>query len=132
MRIPPGGKVVGRRVPGLWIPGVIVFGVFYISTVSTWSSTSEAREDNHGIEVVAPVVGPFLRAANVDGDGVLDGLLRTSLVLDGLAQTAGVALFIAGMVEREYVMYWTTGQGRNVALLPTVGRGAAGVHLHVW
>lgn len=133
MPMPPGGEVVGRRKPGLWIPGLVVFAVPWVATAAGYAFRVDVTGDSDGGELLAPVVGPWIRAATIDRDDTaLEEMVKAALVFDGIAQALGLALFTAGMVERDYVMYWALDGERHLAVTPTFGPDRAGVGLTVW
>ncbi len=98
MAVPPGARIIERRRVGLIIAGAALFAVPYaLSLVGT---------RNHR-ELAIPVLGPFLAMSETST------LARPFYVLDGLAQAAGVALLISGLVIRKrYLELWANDQQR--------------------
>jgi hypothetical protein len=127
MELPPGATIVGRRKTALWVSGAVLFGVSYLITVGSWSVANEVRGEVEGQETVIPVVGPFIRLARVG-----DTARKVPLAVAGLLQGAGLAMFIGGMIQRDYVAYYALGGGRRLSVLPSVGPGSVGVTATVW
>ncbi|MFT3771188.1 MAG: hypothetical protein QM820_37715 [Minicystis sp.] len=109
MPIPPGYGLQYRRNRPLIIAGAALFGGSYLAAALT-AGTVVAGTDKHRMEVAplfAPFVGPWITLATSrdaqlnDPDRRVNGVL---LVVDGVAQITGAALFIAGMVTREPVL----------------------------
>ncbi len=102
--IPPGYRLVRSKHKGLIIAGSIVTGVPWVFGVM--AAVTENFQDNTGLLLI-PVIGPWaMLATNTARDrGCTNGFctvdksgLRGVLVLDGLVQTAGGAMFFAGML----------------------------------
>jgi hypothetical protein len=94
---PPPGSPTGfhyelRPRYGLVIGGSITFGVFWMTSVSIGIGFSDYA-------LVVPVIGPFL-----DIHPGNDGITNMYLMLDGLAQTAGMAMLLAGALTRKKVL----------------------------
>ncbi len=91
----PAGYHEGWRVrTGLVIAGVSVLGSFWLPTCVIGSLSGDAATTIQGC---APVVGPFSLAGQLgrdNGNGVLVGFV----IADGLLQTGGMAMLIAGLV----------------------------------
>lgn len=100
--IPPGYKLRSSPRRGLVIAGSVVTGVFWAISVTTAAGNDF---DNKTGYLLVPGIGPWLTLAaggakdrdcstnycNADRSGV-----RALLTLDGLVQTAGAAMFVAG------------------------------------
>jgi hypothetical protein len=108
--IPPGYYLDEGPIKGLLIAGPIVFGVPYLLGLTIASGTGYPNASGW---LVAPVIGPWITLGAredacgsdpVDYSDTLceseNNLVRTWLVLDGILQAGGVAMFIAGMVSR--------------------------------
>lgn len=107
--IPAGYTLQEGSAKGLWIPGLIIVGVPYFSGLFI---ASVSDFNNEGGWLAVPVVGPWITLAarrdcsrdetdwdsqacsSTDAD--VNSLVRTSLILDGVLQTAGMAMTIAG------------------------------------
>lgn len=129
MPIPPGGSIVERTRPGIWIPGLAVFGGAWVSTVVSGAFLQSVTPDPETYEVArrlyVPVVGPVWFAPHAHRQA------RPWLVLDTILQAGGLVMFVAGLVsKRRYLVYFAEGpSGRSLALSPAVSMGAAGVSL---
>jgi hypothetical protein len=96
--IPAGYHKGGRMRKGLVIPGSLMFGTAWLPTaiVGTFA----------GAPLMAiPAIGPFITAGQNQRD-VVDGSAAAIfwLVFDGLQQSTGLALLIAGLVAEEPVL----------------------------
>ena len=97
--VPPPGYVLGTEPrPGLWITGVAIFSAAYgISVLAAGTAVSEGEDE--AAPLLIPVIGPWVTVRTTDADSGL----RSALVIDGIAQLAGVALFISGMAAQRDV-----------------------------
>jgi hypothetical protein len=109
--IPPGYHPVQRIRKGLVIGGAVTFGTVYLLTAlsgaavsdighaTCTSSTSVSCSAGHsGKLLLIPVAGPFavLSTGSTFGDFFM--------VLDGLVQAGGIAMFIAGLAAPKTVL----------------------------
>jgi hypothetical protein len=113
--VPLGYHPVARPRDGLAVGGAFLFGVTYLGSLGV------ATSQNHGTTaraLYAPIVGPFVQVSSTATFPA-----RLVLAFDGLAQAAGVAMFIVGLtVPRRLLLR------NDVVLLPmTFGAGSAGV-----
>jgi hypothetical protein len=102
--IPQGYRLIEQKRRGLIIGGSIVTGVPW--ALSLTAATSSNFDNKSGFLVV-PVLGPWLMllaGGAKDGECGSDDFCsgdksgtRAVLVLDGLAQTAGAVMFVAGI-----------------------------------
>lgn len=134
MPIPPGYDVQTQRRRSLVIAGGALFGASWLASALTAASVV-AGFDKHRASVAPlfiPFAGPFITMAT-SRDGRLDDpqtrVNGALLLVDGAAQLAGAALFIAGLVTREPVLVRTKeSYGPKTSLAPEVivmGRAAA-------
>jgi hypothetical protein len=135
----PTDQVVETRPRmGLVIGGIILFGVVYLINVfavyideqNTGTGdfdplTGEYEDGDTITELLAPVVGPLLLLSEADESSV-----DTLLVLDSVAQTAGLAMFVIGLVaQREVYAQGQLPERPRFALTPTIGPGRTGASL---
>jgi hypothetical protein len=99
--IPPGYHVETGIRTGLVIAGAVMLGVGYGIAAGAAAST-DIGDEGHVLYV--PVVGPFILAGRFDYGGELGGLafmvVGLPLILNGLVQTAGTILLVAGVGSR--------------------------------
>jgi len=120
MTIPEGYMVKTERRPGLYITGAALLGSTYI--ISTLSATIAMEEGDPGIwPLYIPVVGPFITLATMDNRTPTSAYF---LVLDGLAQAAGVGMLAGGLAGKSWIVPIP-----RVAYDPNVGQAEAGVQL---
>src|SRR5690606_21199647 len=72
-------------IKGLWIPGIIVFGVSYALTSSVATLSADTEYVDYSF---IPLVGPWLMVGTANNDDEVAGA-----IVSGLAQTAGVLMF---------------------------------------
>jgi hypothetical protein len=102
--IPPGYHSVGRIRKGLVIGGAVTFGVTYLLSALVGAAVNDISVATGGTGrsaklLLIPVFGPFtLLGSTISATG------QFGLVLDGLAQTAGVGMFIAGLAWPKMVL----------------------------
>ncbi len=119
--IPPGYRLRKQRRRGLIIAGSIVTGVPWVLGVT--AATSADFGDHSGLLIV-PVLGPWLMLGTNDVRGSSKAGERGLLVFDGLMQTAGAAMFFAGMLVPRVRLVRSD---VVVSLVPLeLGRGAHG------
>jgi hypothetical protein len=116
----PDGYVVERRVnKALVIAGASTFGGVYLLTTLGAAIAVDTSEDDAAIEpLFIPVAGPFVAIHTTDASAT--GTF--GLVVDGLAQAAGLGMFVAGFAAQDEVLVW---RGLGVAVRPDVGPGGA-------
>lgn len=95
--IPPGYRVETRARKGLIVGGAVTFGVLYLLSAFTASVAVDSGDSEEFGPLFIPVAGPFVAIGTTGAEGV--GTF--TLVLDGVGQAGGVAMFIAGMVTEE-------------------------------
>lgn len=121
---------VETSIKGLWIPGIIIFGVSYVLTGTMSSSLSFDSEYVSWSWV--PLIGPWVALGYADNDDEMTGSL-----IGGIAQAAGLTMFVLGLAIRRtvrvarYVV--NEGDDRSPELafdvLPAAGGGQLGLTL---
>lgn len=133
MDIPDGYTKVDETRTGLVIAGAITFGVGWLAAATAAVAYSdedhgcfggaysyEGEDDHHeyydglgcgrGTEaedfapLYIPIAGPFIAMGTLDH---ADGGVRAALLLDGVVQVGGAAMFIAGLVAKKSVLIRT-------------------------
>jgi hypothetical protein len=103
---------------GLMIAGLIVFTASYMPNAITAAGIGEWR-------LAVPVAGPFFEAHHVNtGDDMSNRALVAFLVWDGLVQTAGFVMAVAGAATRHKVR---AHDRVAVSFVPTGGAQGAGL-----
>lgn len=108
MPVPDGYHVQSRTNRGLVVGGAVLFGNAYLlSFAGGLSVMADYNGDSRFAALLIPVVGPFITIGiapdaslakdNTKGAGTL-------LIIDGLAQLAGVALFAFGVTADRRVV----------------------------
>ena len=110
----PDGYVKDTRVrAGLVIGGAVLFAVTYGMTAASGGILSSAEEASivgeepdteQFVPLYIPVAGPFIAIDSMEAEGAGVALL----IVDGVAQTAGLAMFIAGLAAQEDVLKRTS------------------------
>lgn len=122
---PPRGYHRSTRVRrGPIIAGSILFGVAYITTVLAAAGLEDSGDSSYGW-LYLPAIGPFIELTNsVTATG------STFLVLDGLTQSAGLALLVWGITSPAPVLVRNQIDTLRVTPVPLLfGRGGSGVGL---
>ena len=96
--VPPGYHADTRVRKGLVIGGAVTFGSMYLLSVLVASTANDIQKDSATLLYV-PVLGPFLQMGKTDSSSG-----KTILAIDGLAQAAGVAMLIGGLVSPKTVL----------------------------
>ena len=98
--IPYGYHHETRVRKGLVISGSIVFGVLYLYSGFFAAVGADASSgDNKLGDLAIPVLGPFLEMSQTDS-----ATADYVLMLDGLAQAAGVAMLICGVMYPKHLL----------------------------
>jgi hypothetical protein len=121
--VPPGYTAVPRRRTGALIAGATVLGSLYM--LSAMAASISADDDNELAPLFMPVVGPF---AQLFGTESASG--RFFLVVDGLGQSAGLALLIYGLTSMKTVLLrndLTTSSSPRPRVLPVVSARGVGL-----
>jgi len=95
--IPPGYEITTRPRRGLIIGGAVTFGTTWLLSVLVASAADSLDGTNSLWPLYIPVVGPFVTIGTTDSEGPA----TLFLVLDGVAQAGGLAMFIAGFAAPE-------------------------------
>jgi hypothetical protein len=106
--VPDGYQPVSRMRKGLVIAGSVVFGTTYLISVVTAAQVADVEGDAEEVwPLFVPIAGPFIAMGTTDAwGGADDGSsgLGAVLLLDGLAQVAGAAMFIGGVASTKTVL----------------------------
>lgn len=120
--IPQGYHSVSKPRTGLIVGGAVTFGVPYLISLLAGAIAIDTGSTNFW-GLCVPVVGPFIQAGFVSS-----ATEKVFFALDGLAQVAGVAMFIAGFAAP--ITYLQRDHYTWVAPVPVFTRGGgAGVGL---
>jgi len=105
--IPAGYEIQTRPRMGLAKAGIATFVPLYGLSVlfgATYLGSETGDASRYG-PMLVPVIGPFITMGTADGGGA-----NIFLLLDGVGQLTGAALFIAGMLsEEKYLSRRTAG-----------------------
>jgi hypothetical protein len=103
---------------GLIIAGAVVLG-------ASWSINAAVAWMADEWRLAVPVAGPFMEISQVDTSyDVTNRMLVGLLVFDGLIQTAGAAMLIAGAATHQRVRVYDKGP-TQVSIVPTANGIAA-------
>jgi hypothetical protein len=106
---------------GLMIAGVVIFG-------ASWSINAATAYIADEWKLAVPIVGPFMETQNVytgagyDANRLLVGLL----VFDGLIETAGAIMLVAGAITHHKVRIYDKPR-MSVSVVPTAGPASGGL-----
>ncbi|KYF68855.1 hypothetical protein BE15_28300 [Sorangium cellulosum] len=127
--IPEGYRVEPRARRGLIIGGAVTFGVTYVlsAMVGLVAEADERAQGGSGasyMPLYIPLAGPFITigTAEAKGGGVF------ILMIDGLAQVAGAAMFIGGIAapEKKLVRNDVSLSVKPIVSADTLGLGVSG------
>jgi hypothetical protein len=122
-------QVERRGILGLWLPGLIVEALTWMTTIGVSAVVSDAsvRGEAVGYSCI-PVLGPFIMLGNPGGLDTRD--YQGALVASGIVQIASTTLFVVGLVVKHPVEVTALSFGdpanpSRVTLQPTLvaGRG---------
>ncbi|MEM1032951.1 MAG: hypothetical protein AAGN82_21575 [Myxococcota bacterium] len=136
--IPPGYKVQSKVRKDLVVAGSVVLGSAWLISVLSAAiaqtvdevdeQTGEVLNDtgpNDWIPLYIPVVGPFITIGTVGASGGGVGIL----LLDGVVQSGGLAMLIAGIALPKKALVKTYGDV-ELTIAPQVGMGHQSLGLH--
>jgi hypothetical protein len=115
---PPRFRTIEQPRYGLMTAGLVVFG-------ASWSINALSGYLAGEWRVAVPIAGPLMYAHSIDNNG--DFTTRTAvtfLVLDALVETAGAAMFLAGLLTHHQVRVM---EHAKLNVVPTAGIGGVGV-----
>jgi hypothetical protein len=99
--VPPGYHPVEKPRDGLLIAGATTFAIPYFFSAVTALGSRNSQDQL----LYAPVVGPIMRMKdNNPSTNFLDFFADVALVMDGVAQAAGVAMLIIGSTTTKTVL----------------------------
>ncbi len=135
--IPPGYHPATRARTGLIAGGAAMFGVPYLISVLVGAGNADNGSAN---AMYIPVIGPFIQMGNVPGhtdqygfnscDASCTAVADVFLVLDGVLQGAGLAMFIYGIAVPKVVLVRNDlGKVKLNPPMPFVGRNSGGLAL---
>jgi hypothetical protein len=103
--IPQGFAVRSRANRPLVTAGAITFGVPYLVSALLASAvvSFDSKNADEAAPLFVPIAGPFITL----GIAAADGADAFWLILDGLTQAGGAAMFIAGLTMREKYLQHT-------------------------
>jgi len=125
--IPPGYHPESRIRTGLVTGGATMFGVPYLISILTAAIGSDS---GCCTAMWVPVVGPFIQMgawnAGTDSSAVATG--DVFLVIDGVLQAAGVAMFVYGLaVPKTVLVRNDLGMFKNITPTPIVSKNMTGI-----
>lgn len=134
--IPPGYHPSTRVRGGLIAGGLSMFGASYLISVlvaaandgicNNYNSVTGTCSGGGDDALYIPVLGPFIQMGNEHGSAT--ALADVFLVLDGLLQGTGVAMFIFGIaVPKTVLVRNDLGALKNIHISPMVGRNMGGL-----
>jgi hypothetical protein len=122
--IPPGYELKTRARRGLVIAGAVTFGSTYVASALFGGAFLAEGGDVGSMfgPLLIPIAGPFVTIGTSESEGIGTFLL----VLDGVFQAAGGALFVAGfLAEEEYLDRTAVGSFKLTPPSLIVGPGSA-------
>ncbi len=104
---------------GLMIAGLVIFG-------ASWSINAATAYVANEWKLAVPIIGPFMETQNVyTGPGYeANRMLVGLLVFDGLIETAGAIMLVAGAITHHKVRVYDSAR---VSVVPTAAPGSAGL-----
>ena len=101
--LPPNAHLEERPRTGLIIGGAVTLGAVWVLTWTFTTASCYNCKNGMVASSFVPVVGPFLQAAIQGNQG------SAFFVLDGLVQSVGLGLIIAGAVLHKEVLVYDVG-----------------------
>jgi hypothetical protein len=105
---------------GLMVAGLVIFG-------ASWSINAATAYVADEWKLAVPIVGPFMETQNVStGDSDADRMLVGLLVFDGLIETAGAVMLVAGAITHHKVRVYDSPR-LSLTVTPTAGPTGSGL-----
>jgi hypothetical protein len=101
--------------------GVYLMTVLFTSTFDNLCSSSSTSQCNRHWPMYIPVIGPFIDIPNII-NYTSPGMVPL-VVLDGLAQAAGIAMLIGGLATKKRVPVYA----EQVSFMPMATPGGGGI-----
>jgi hypothetical protein len=123
--IPPGYHEAIRMRRGLVVGGAVLFGTMYLLTALVAAVESDNTSCGCHAGLFIPGAGPFVELGQSTG-----ATTSFFLVVDGMSQLGGLAMFIAGLAVPKTVLIRNdlgSTSGFHLALSPIVGPGRSGM-----
>jgi hypothetical protein len=120
-QVPPGYHPSTRIRKGPVIAGSIVFGIFYLISTAVAAGATDANGHSTDGALWVPGIGPFIQMS-----GTTSALGNWALGVDGLAQSAGLALLIYGIASPRTVL---VRNDLGLRVLPEANPGGGGLRL---
>lgn len=125
--IPPGYHESTRMRKGLVIAGAVLFGTTYLLSALVGAIVTDCQCGGTATALLIPGAGPFVELGQSNS-----ATGSFSLVLDGLSQVGGLAMFIAGLAVPRTVLVrddYASSSGFHLTVSPIVGPGQRGMGL---
>lgn len=125
--IPPGYRVETLANRGLIVGGAVTFGTTYLLSAFVAAIAVDGNGSNEFGPLFIPVIGPFITIKTAESED----FGTFTLLLDGVAQAGGVAMFVAGMLtDRKYLIRNDIVTAKpKVTLTPVVSSQTVGLSL---
>jgi len=125
--IPRGYHPAERARKGLIVGGAVTFGVMYFITLlvaaANSDSASKSGTSSPTDALYVPAIGPFIQMTKSSS-----ATANVFLLIDGIAQTGGVVMFIAGFTLPKAVLLRDADSGKpKLVAAPLVGPGMSGL-----
>jgi hypothetical protein len=106
---------------GLMVAGLVILG-------ASWSINAASAYLADEWKLAVPVVGPFMETQNINTGPGYDAnrLLVGLLVFDGLIETAGAIMLVAGAITHHKVRVYDHAH-TSVSIVPTAGPAGGGL-----
>ncbi len=115
--VPEGYKQDTKVRSGLVIGGAVTLGVTWGITAiagGVMSSSDKTGNTDRFIPLFFPAIGPFIAISTLNAESA--GL--AVLLIDGVVQTGGLAMFVAGLAAPKHVLRRTTVAGIDLQFVP--------------
>lgn len=125
--VPPGYRPVERTRTGLIVGGAVTFGCLYFisALVAAGNADANSGSSNPAAALWVPGIGPFIQMTKTDSSTA-----NVFLAIDGVAQSAGLAMFIVGLTVPRTVLVRNDLLGKSPKLqlqaVPLVARDMSG------
>jgi hypothetical protein len=130
--IPPGYHQDTRIRKGLVIAGAVTFGSLYLTTIlitagvqGICDADGVSGDCDEASALYVPAIGPFIAIGTLDANAPA----AVFLAINGLGQSAGVAMLVAGLAARENVLVRDDISKPAIHVRPLVAGDALGLGL---
>lgn len=123
--IPAGYHVESQTRRSLVVGGACAFAIPYALSIITASVAESGGGGDAWVPLYIPAAGPFVALGTLEPNATGTYLL----VVDGIAQSAGLIMIVAGLAARREVLVRDASTAPRLSITPMTARGTVGLNV---